>query len=121
MNDKNRLRILFATGGTGGHIYPCIALAQTIRANYPNSEILFIGGDRAETQKVPAAGFKIKSIQVHGIVNKLSIKTLPQKIKSIAEMVSGIAVWQSMKIINDFKPDVVVGASGYVCGPVLLS
>jgi UDP-N-acetylglucosamine--N-acetylmuramyl-(pentapeptide) pyrophosphoryl-undecaprenol N-acetylglucosamine transferase len=121
MIQPTKIRILFAAGGTGGHIYPCIALAQTIRDSYPNSEILFIGGDRAEIEKIPAAGFKLKSISVHGVVNKLSIKTFPKKIKSLFELISGIPVWQSISVLRDFKPHVVIGASGYVCGPVLLA
>jgi UDP-N-acetylglucosamine--N-acetylmuramyl-(pentapeptide) pyrophosphoryl-undecaprenol N-acetylglucosamine transferase len=117
---KQPLRVLFAGGGTGGHVYPALAIAQTLRNRYPDAEILFVGtADRMEAEKVPAAGFTFRSISVHGLAGKWTLGGLLKRLCGAAEIVSGLPVWQSLGIIRRFHPNVVVGTGGYVCGPVI--
>ncbi|MHB9130744.1 MAG: undecaprenyldiphospho-muramoylpentapeptide beta-N-acetylglucosaminyltransferase [Armatimonadota bacterium] len=114
------LRVLFAGGGTGGHLSPALAVAQTLRQAHPDAEILFIGtADRLEAQKVPAAGFAFRTISVHGLAGRWTLDGLLRRLRGLLEIISGLPVWQSLAIINRFQPDVVVGTGGYVCGPVL--
>jgi len=115
------LRVLFAAGGTGGHIYPAIALAQTLRQAHPDAEILFVGGDRAEARKAPEAGFAFQSISVHGLAGKWTAAGMLKRLRAVGEVVSGLPLWQSLAAIRRFRPQVVVGTSGYVCGPVMLA
>ncbi len=108
------MRFLFAGGGTGGHIFPAIAIADSIRAIEPDSEILFIGSKgRLEEKIVPANNYEIKIIELHGLNRKkiFSNLNLPSMIwKSISEV---------KKIIKDFNPDAVIGTGGYVSAPLL--
>ncbi len=113
--------MLFAAGGTGGHLYPAIALAQTLRAMHPDAKILFVGGDRAESEKIPAAGFDFRPISVHGLAGKWTLGGLGRRLRGLAEVVTGLPLWQSLDIMSTFNPEVVIGTSGYVCGPVLLA
>lgn len=114
------LRVLFAGGGTGGHLSPALAIAQTLQEMHPDAEILFIGtADRIEAQKVPAAGFAFRTISVHGLAGRWSLSGLGKRLRGVLEIASGLPIWQSRAIINSFQPDVVVGTGGYVCGPVL--
>ena len=110
------MKVVIAAGGTGGHIYPGIAIANYIRDKDPNSHILFIGTSKGlEKELVPKEGYDIQLIRVKGFERKLSLDTL----KTIRELFLGLG--DAKKIIKDFKPDVVVGTGGYVCGPVLFS
>lgn len=114
------LRVLFAGGGTGGHLSPALAIAQTLRLRQPDAEILFIGtADRLEATKVPEAGFAFRPISVHGLAGRWSLSGLLKRLRAVLEIVSGLPIWQSLFIMRDFRPDVVVGTGGYVCGPVL--
>lgn len=118
--EQSFLRVLFAGGGTGGHLTPALAVAQTLREKYPDTEILFIGtADRLEATKVPLAGFAFRAISVHGLAGKWTLSGLARRLRGVIEIVSGLPIWQSMRIIKEFKPDVVIGTGGYVCGPVL--
>jgi UDP-N-acetylglucosamine--N-acetylmuramyl-(pentapeptide) pyrophosphoryl-undecaprenol N-acetylglucosamine transferase len=114
------LRILFSGGGTGGHLSPALALAQTLRLTHPDAEILFIGtADRIEADKVPAAGFAFRAISVHGLAGRWTASGLVKRLRGVLEIISGLPFWQALRIMKSFKPDVVVGTGGYVCGPVL--
>ena len=114
----NGKKILFATGGTGGHINPALAVAGYIRENYPNAEILFVGtADRMEAQLVPAAGYDFKTIEIQGFSRELNFEGLKHNIKTVNLLFKSEG--QAKKIIEDFKPDVVIGFGGYVSGPVL--
>jgi len=107
-------KIILAGGGTGGHIYPAIAIAQALNKNFPNSEILFIGTEKGlEKELVKKAGFPLKTIRVKGFRRKLSLDTLV----SIKELVHGAV--ESLSIIKNEKPDFVIGTGGYVAGPVV--
>lgn len=124
MNETNseELRILFAGGGTGGHLMPALATAQTLREKYPQAQILFIGtADRMEAKVVPEAGFEFRAISVHGLAWRWSPSGLLKRLRGVAEIVTALPVWQALKIIKQFRPQVVVGSGGYVCGPVLLA
>ena len=114
----NGKKILFATGGTGGHINPALAVAGYIRENYPKAEILFVGtADRMEAQLVPDAGYDFKTIEIQGFSRELNFEGLKHNIKTVNLLFKSEG--QAKKIIEDFKPDVVIGFGGYVSGPVL--
>src|ERR1700752_5019930 len=107
-------RIIIAGGGTGGHIFPAIAIANALKRKDSNIEILFVGAKgKMEMEKVPQAGYKIEGIDIAGFNRSSLIKNigLPFKlIKSFAQV---------RKIINHFKPDAVIGVGGYSSFPVL--
>lgn len=106
--------IIIAGGGTGGHIYPAIAIANALKREFPNVRILFVGTDKGlENELVPKAGFRLERIRVKGFQRKLSLDTL----RSLKEMFLGI--WDSLEIIKEVKPDLVIGTGGYVAGPVV--
>lgn len=114
----NGKKILFATGGTGGHINPALAVAGYIRENYSKAEILFVGtADRMEAQLVPTAGYDFKTIEIQGFSRELNFEGLKHNIKTVNLLFKSEG--QAKKIIEDFKPDVVIGFGGYVSGPVL--
>ena len=111
--EKN-YRIIISGGGTGGHIFPALSIADTIRSKHPNAEILFVGADnRMEMQRVPEAGYKIIGLPIAGFDRKRlwrNIKVLWLILKSQR---------MAKKIIKDFKPQVAVGVGGYASGPTL--
>ena len=112
------MRILFATGGTAGHINPALAVASYIRESYKNAEILFVGtADHMESRLVPNAGFDFKTINISGFRRSFSPKAIVHNIKTVCRIVTSKN--ESRKIIKEFNPDVVVGFGGYVSGPVL--
>jgi UDP-N-acetylglucosamine--N-acetylmuramyl-(pentapeptide) pyrophosphoryl-undecaprenol N-acetylglucosamine transferase len=107
-------RFILSGGGTGGHIYPAIAIANELKRRYPEAEILFVGAkDRMEMEKVPQAGYKIKGLWISGLQRKLSWKNLLFPIKVISSLI------KAKDIVNTFKPDVVIGTGGFASGPVL--
>ncbi|MBQ7547999.1 MAG: undecaprenyldiphospho-muramoylpentapeptide beta-N-acetylglucosaminyltransferase [Clostridia bacterium] len=111
-------RILFATGGTGGHINPALAVAGYIRRNAPDAQILFVGtAEKMEAKLVPAAGFDFKTIDISGFQRSLSWTNIKRNIGTLSKLLRASS--QAKKILRDFKPDVVVGFGGYVSGPVL--
>lgn len=109
------MKYLLAGGGTGGHIYPAIAIANEILKNEPDAKILFVGTKNGlESELVPRSGFELKIITVQGFKRKISFDTLRTVKKAI------IGLRDANRILNDFKPDVVIGTGGYVCGPVVM-
>jgi UDP-N-acetylglucosamine--N-acetylmuramyl-(pentapeptide) pyrophosphoryl-undecaprenol N-acetylglucosamine transferase len=109
-----KMKVLISGGGTGGHIYPAIAIADEIKERYPAAEFLFVGAkDRMEMEKVPNAGYEIKGLWISGIKRKLTVDNLSFPLKLIS------SIWDSKKIIKEFKPDVVIGTGGFASGPVL--
>lgn len=115
MIEENRnINVLISGGGTGGHIFPAIAIAQAIQKIHPKSNFLFIGAqDKMEMEKVPAAGFPIKGLWISGFQRSLSFKNLLFPFKLISSL------WKAGSIIKQFKPDVVVGVGGFASGPTL--
>lgn len=107
-------KIILSGGGTGGHIYPAIAIANELKSRYPDAEFLFVGAkDRMEMEKVPQAGYKIIGLWISGIQRSLTLKNLSFPFKVISSL------WKARKIINSFKPNVVIGTGGYASGPLL--
>lgn len=112
------MRFLFATGGTAGHINPALAVASYIRETYKDSEILFIGtADHMESRLVPNAGFDFKTIEINGFKRSFSPKAICDNVKTVFKLLKSEKA--SKEIIEEFKPDVVIGFGGYVSGPVL--
>ena len=110
------MRILFAGGGTAGHINPAVAIANFLKEKEPESEVLFVGTrEGMESVLVPKQGYDIKFIKIHGFKRSLSFSNV-KVAKEIA-----VGALKALKIIKEFKPDAVVGTGGYVTGPVLLA
>lgn len=108
------LKMIVSGGGTGGHIFPAIAIANAVKKHEPNAEILFVGAKgRMEMEKVPQAGFPIKGLWISGFQRSLSIQNLMFPFKLISSL------WNAKKIVKDFKPDVAVGTGGFASGPLL--
>ncbi|WP_218827683.1 undecaprenyldiphospho-muramoylpentapeptide beta-N-acetylglucosaminyltransferase [Rubricoccus marinus] len=113
-------RVLFACGGTGGHVYPAIAIADAIRARIPQAAIAFAGTkDRMEWEAVPKAGYAIHPITVSGFQRGLSPEALARNAAFPFKLAKGL--WESLRLIGNFDPDVVVGTGGYASGPVGLA
>ncbi len=111
---NNELRIIISGGGTGGHIFPAVSIANAIKAKYPDAKILFVGAlGRMEMQRVPAAGYEIKGLPICGFDRKHLLKNITVLLR----------IWKSQrmakKIIKDFNPMVAVGVGGYASGPTL--
>ncbi|WP_242920409.1 undecaprenyldiphospho-muramoylpentapeptide beta-N-acetylglucosaminyltransferase [Pontibacter liquoris] len=115
MPDSNRpYRIIISGGGTGGHIFPAIAIANQIRVVNPAAEILFVGAKgRMEMTRVPEAGYKIVGLWISGLQRRLTLDNLSFPLKVIS------SVRAAHRIIREFKPDAVVGVGGYASGPLL--
>lgn len=108
------MKVLIGGGGTGGHVFPAIAIAQALRRIDPQIDILFVGAkDKIEMEKVPAAGFNIIGLPAAGLQRKKFFKNLSLPFKLLSCMV------KSRRIIKDFAPDVAVGVGGYASGPIL--
>ena len=108
------MRVIVAAAGTAGHINPGLAIANKIKQQEPNSEIIFIGTKRGlENDLVPRAGYGLKTIEAYGLSKKISIDNLKKMCATLN------ATKKARKIIKEFKPDIIVGAGGYICGPVV--
>lgn len=108
------MRIILTGGGTGGHIYPAVAIGQAIKKVWPNAEFLYVGTKRGlETKIVPAAGYKLITLDIMGWERKVSLQALKAGWKAIR------GLQQATKIVKDFKPQLVIGTGGYVCLPVV--
>ena len=111
---EKKLKVIISGGGTGGHIFPAISIANALKALHPDVQILFVGAiDRMEMQRVPAAGYRIKGLPICGFDRQHKLKNIKVLFK----------IWKSQrmakKIIKEFKPDVVVGVGGFASGPTL--
>ena len=110
----SNFKIILSGGGTGGHIYPAIAIANELKSRHKDAEFLFVGAkDRMEMDKVPQARYKIVGLWISGIQRKLTFKNLIFPFKLLSSL------YKSRKIIKSFKPDVVVGTGGFASGPLL--
>ncbi|WP_042332676.1 undecaprenyldiphospho-muramoylpentapeptide beta-N-acetylglucosaminyltransferase [Desulfosporosinus orientis] len=110
------MRVMITGGGTGGHIYPALAIAKGLLARESNTEILYVGiEDGMEARLVPEAGIEFKGISGKGLPRKLSLETIKVIGKSFK------ALWETKNILRKFHPDLVVGTGGYVSGPVVLT
>lgn len=113
---KLPFRIMISGGGTGGHIYPAVSIAQSLKEILSDVEILFVGAEgKMEMKKVPESGFKIVGLWISGLQRKLSLQNLIFPLKVIS------SVWKSFGLIKSFKPDAVIGVGGYASGPLLFA
>nr|WP_262905099.1 undecaprenyldiphospho-muramoylpentapeptide beta-N-acetylglucosaminyltransferase [Tamlana sargassicola] len=111
---KETYKIILSGGGTGGHIYPAVAIANELKSRYPNAEFLFVGAkDRMEMEKVPQAGYNIEGLWISGIQRKLTLKNAMFPIKLVSSL------WKARKIVRAFKPDFAIGTGGFASGPLL--
>ncbi len=108
------LKFIVSGGGTGGHIFPAVAIANALKARMPDAEFLFVGAEgRMEMEKVPAAGYKIEGLWISGLQRKLTLANLSFPFKVISSLM------KAKKILKSFKPDAVIGTGGYASGPML--
>ncbi|MDX1462474.1 MAG: undecaprenyldiphospho-muramoylpentapeptide beta-N-acetylglucosaminyltransferase, partial [Marinirhabdus sp.] len=114
MSNQTPYKFIVSGGGTGGHIYPAIAIANELKARFPKAEFLFVGAsDRMEMEKVPQAGYKITGLWISGLQRSLSLKNLMFPFKLISSLL------KSNSIIRNFKPDAAIGTGGYASAPLL--
>ncbi|WP_190811301.1 undecaprenyldiphospho-muramoylpentapeptide beta-N-acetylglucosaminyltransferase [Flagellimonas sp. S3867] len=107
-------RFILSGGGTGGHIYPAIAIANELKKRYPKAEFLFVGAkDKMEMEKVPQAGYKIEGLWISGLQRKLTLKNLMFPFKLISSLI------RARSIVRRFRPDVAIGTGGFASGPLL--
>ena len=107
-------KFILSGGGTGGHIYPAIAIANELKSRFPDAEFLFVGAkDKMEMQKVPQAGYTIEGLWIAGLQRRLTFDNAAFPIKLLSSL------WKSRSIIRKFKPDVVIGTGGFASGPLL--
>lgn len=104
------MRAIIAAAGTGGHINPGLAIANKIKQEEPDSEIIFIGTERGlEKDLVPRSGYELKTIESYGISRSFSLENIKRLIKTI------LSIGEAKKIIKEFKPDIIIGTGGYIC------
>ena len=109
-----KLKFILSGGGTGGHIYPAIAIANELKSRFPDAEFLFVGAqDKMEMQKVPQSGYAIEGLWIAGLQRKLTLQNAMFPLKLVNSL------WKSRRIIKKFKPDVVIGTGGFASGPLL--
>ncbi len=112
--NMRQLRVIISGGGTGGHIFPAIAIAKAIEDRVVNVKFLFVGANnRMEMEKVPAAGYAVIGLWISGLQRKFDIRNLLFPIKLISSLL------KSRRIINEFNPDLAIGTGGYASGPLL--
>ena len=110
----NKLKILITGGGTGGHVFPAIAIADAIKKLRPDTEFLFVGANgKMEMERVPQAGYAIEGLNIAGFQRSMSLRNLSFPFKLLSSL------WKARKIIQRFQPDVVIGTGGYASGPVM--
>lgn len=112
--ERTKLKILVTGGGTGGHVFPAIAIADAIKILRPDAEFLFVGAaGKMEMERVPKAGYAIEGLNVAGFQRSMSLKNLSFPFKLVKSL------WKARNIVKRFQPDVVIGTGGYASGPVM--
>ncbi len=108
------MRVIIAAAGTGGHINPGLSIANKIKEKEPSSEIIFVGTDRGiENDLVPRAGYELKTVDAYGLSKSISPSALKKDLKTLK------GFFEAKKIVKEFKPDIVIGTGGYICGGVI--
>ncbi len=116
MSSGKTYRMIISGGGTGGHVFPAIAIANAFRERHPDADILFVGAEgRMEMTRVPEAGYRIIGLRIAGLQRRLTLQNLLFPFKLIMSLL------KARRIISEFKPDVVVGTGGYASGPVMMA
>ena len=114
MTEFGKIRVIISGGGTGGHIFPALSIADKLKELNPETEILFVGAiGRMEMERVPAAGYRIEGLPVAGLQRRLTLSNLALPFKIVK------SVRMARRIIKDFKPDVAIGVGGYASAPLL--
>ena len=109
-----KLKFILSGGGTGGHIYPAVAIANELKSRFPDAEFLFVGAkDKMEMQKVPQSGYTIEGLWIAGLQRKLTLQNAMFPFKLLSSL------WKSRSILKEFKPNVVIGTGGFASGPLL--
>ena len=109
-----KLRVIISGGGTGGHIFPALSIADKLKELNPETEILFVGAaGRMEMEKVPAAGYRIEGLPMAGLQRKLTLSNLALPFKVLK------SISMAKKLIREFKPDIAIGVGGYASAPLL--
>lgn len=107
-------RVIISGGGTGGHVFPAIAIADAVKAIHPEAALLFVGAKgKLEMEKVPKAGYKIQGLWISGFHRKLTLRNLSFPFKLLSSL------WKAGQIIRQFKPDIAIGVGGFASGPLL--
>src|SRR5690606_18505482 len=107
-------RFILSGGGTGGHIYPAIAIANELKGRFPDAEFLFVGAsDKMEMQKVPQAGYAIEGLWIAGIQRQFTFQNAMFPVKLVSSML------RARSILRGFKPDIAIGTGGFASGPLL--
>ena len=119
MDGKYRkLRVIISGGGTGGHIFPAVSIANKLREVNPETEILFVGAEgKMEMEKVPAAGYRIIGLPMAGLQRKLTLSNIINDLKLPFKLLSSIR--KAGRIIDEFKPEIAIGVGGYASAPLL--
>lgn len=118
MKEHKALRVIISGGGTGGHIFPAISIADKLKELNPDSEILFVGAEgKMEMEKVPAAGYRIIGLPVVGLQRQLNMKNIINDLAAPFKLLKSIS--KAGKVINEFRPDIAVGVGGYASAPLL--
>lgn len=116
MSNIQPYRLIISGGGTGGHIFPAVAIANEFRSRYPSAEILFVGAEgRMEMTRVPEAGYKIIGLWISGLQRRLTFSNLLFPIKLL------VSYFRALQIVSQFKPHVVIGTGGYASGPIMIA
>ena len=114
MGRYRKIRAIISGGGTGGHIFPALSIANKLRELNPETEILFVGAEgRMEMERVPAAGYEIVGLPVAGLQRKLTLSNLALPFKVIR------SIRIAKKVIREFRPDIAIGVGGYASAPLL--
>ena len=109
-----KLRVIISGGGTGGHIFPALSIANKLKEVNPETEILFVGAEgRMEMEKVPAAGYRIIGLPIAGLQRKLTLRNLTLPFKVLKSL------WMARRTLKEFKPDIAIGVGGYASAPLL--
>lgn len=112
--EYGKLKVIISGGGTGGHIFPALSIADKLKELNPETEILFVGADgRMEMEKVPAAGYRIEGLPIAGLQRKLTLSNLALPFKVLK------SISMAKKLIREFKPDIAIGVGGYASAPLL--
>lgn len=116
--EYRKLRVIISGGGTGGHIFPAISIANSLKEANPQTEILFVGAEgKMEMEKVPAAGYEITGLPIVGLQRRLTLKNIINDLKVPFKLIASSR--KAKKILKDFKPQIAVGVGGYASGPLL--
>lgn len=112
------MKIIISGGGTGGHIFPAVAVADELKRQMPDCQILFVGAvGRMEMERVPKAGYRIEGVPIQGFQRKLTFENILKNLQLLYKL--PLSIWRVRRILADFRPDVVAGFGGFASGPTL--